>query len=163
METKNKIVKMAKTCYVIAKVLYILAMVACVAFIVLAIALPTSGVVKNMTAAETAVLFATLALYAFVCVGLLWNVEGMFKSIAQEKSPFSQAVSHYFKKIAIFVIILSLVPALIGSIVLRAVYPETELTFPIEFGGVVAGLVLLVIGVFFNYGDELQKQDDETL
>ena len=154
---------MAKICQIIAKVLYIASFVVCLVFVALAIALPISGTITTMTAAETAVLFGALALYTFMCIGLLWNVEGLFKSILKGQAPFSEAVSHYLKKIALFIVLLSLAPALIASIVLKAIAPETELTFPIEFGGVVAGIVLLVIAMFFDYGNELQKSDDETL
>ena len=163
MVTKNKMIKMAKICHIVSKVLYITACVVCLVFISLAIALSVTNAVSTLTAAETAVLFGTLALYAFVCIGLLWNVDGIFKSIVEEKSPFSESVSHYLKKVAIYVLIISVVPALIGSVVIRLVYPATELTFPIEVGGIVAGIVLFLIGMFFKYGKELQKQDDETL
>ena len=163
METKNKIIKTAKVCYIVSKVLYLLAFAVCLTFIVLAISLSLTDAISSLTPAETALLFTTLALYVFVCIGLLWNVEGLFKSIAKDQSPFSEAVSHYLKKIAVFIIILSVVPALIGSILVRIIVPETELVFPIEVGGIIAGAVLFLIGMFFKYGIELQKKDDETL
>lgn len=163
MDTKNKIVKMAKICHIVSKVLYCVACAVCLTFIILAIVLPSTNAIDTMSSAETAVLFATLALYAFVCIGLLWNVEGLFKSIVKELSPFCERVSHYLKKIAVYVLALSVAPALIGSIVVRIVCPETELTFPIEVGGIIAGAVLLLLGVCFKYGNELQVKDDETL
>lgn len=163
METKNKIIKTAKACYIISKVLYISSFVACLAFIVLAIALSCTNAITTLTVAETAILFSTLALYAFMCIGLLWNVESMFKSIVENKAPFGESVSHYLKKIAVFVILLSVVPALIGSILIRAICPSTEIVFPISFSGIVAGVVMFMFGMFFKYGKELQKNDDETL
>ena len=163
MDTKNKIVKLSKVCYIIAKVLYISAFAVTLTFVALAIALPLTDAIETLTRAETAVLFSTMALYAFIGIGLLWNVEGLFKSIAKEKSPFSESVSHYLKKIAIFILLISIVPALTGSIIIRAIYPETELNFPIEVGGVIAGTVLFLLGMVFKYGNELQKRDDETL
>ena len=163
MDTKTKIIKTAKVCHIISKVLYILAFAACLTFIVLAIAFPLTTTVDNMTAGETATFFATLALYAFILIGLLWNVEGLFKAIATEQSPFTERVSHYLKKLAIFIIVVSVVPALVGTTVMHIVYPETEQSFPIELGGIIAGAVLFLIGLFFNYGQELQKRDDETL
>lgn len=163
METKNKIIKTAKVCYNVSKVLYILSIFACIAFIVLAIALSCTHAIKSLTVAETAIMFGTLALYAFTLIGLLWNVEGVFKSIVDVQAPFTERVSHYLKKIAVFVILLAVVPALVGSILLRAICPSTEIVFPIEFGGIVAGVVLFLFGMFFKYGKELQKNDDETL
>ena len=163
MKIKNKILKLAKICHIIAKVLYIASFVVCLSFVALAIALPLSDLTVKLTSAEIAVLFGGLALYAFFCIGLLWNVEGIFKSVLQGQSPFGVAVSHYLKKIALFSLLLSIVPSLVASIVIKAIYPATELTFPIEFAGIVAGIVLFVISIFFDYGNELQKTDDETL
>lgn len=163
METKNKIIKTAKICAVISKVLYVLSCAACAVFIALAIALSRTHAIKSLTVAETAIMFSTLALYAFMCVGLLWNVEGIFKSIVKIQAPFAERVSAYLKKIAVFVILLAIVPALVGSILLRAICPSTEMVFPISFGGIVAGVVMFLFGMFFKYGKELQKNDDETL
>ena len=163
MDTKNKIVKTAKVCHIIAKVLYIAACAVCLAFIALAIALPLTNAIDTLTNAETAVLFATLALYAFICIGLLWNVEGIFKCLVKDGSPFSEGVCHYLKKIAVFVLVLSVVPAIVGTTLIRIICPATEITFPIEVSGIIVGVVLFVIGVIFDYGKELQKRDDETL
>lgn len=163
METKNKIIKVSRVCYIISKVLYILSFLACLAFVTLAIALACTHAIKSLTVAETAIVFSTLALYAFVCIGLLWNVESIFKSVGDIQAPFGERVSHYLKKIAVFVILLSVIPALVGSILLRTICPATEIVFPVEIGGIIAGVVLFLIGMFFKYGNELQKNEDETL
>lgn len=163
METKNKVLKTAKVCGIAAKVLYLLSIAACVTFVVLAIVLSNTDTITSYTKAETAMIFSTLAIYSFVLIGLMWNVEGIFKSIVSEGSPFAERVCHYVKKVAVFVIILSVVPALIGSIILRSIYPETDVSFPIDVGGIIAGVVFFVVGLVFNYGRELQKRDDETL
>lgn len=163
METKQKIVKTAKVCGIIAKVLYLLACVECVTLIVLAIVLPKVHPLDPLTPKETAVQLATLALQAFVLIGLLWNVEGIFKTIAAEQTPFAERVGHYLKKTAIFTIVLAVVPAIVGTSLAHILCKGTELVFPTEAGGVVIGVVLLLIGVFFKYGNELQKRDDETL
>ena len=164
METKTKIIKTAKVCTIVSKVLYLLSCAVCLTFIILAIVLPlTNTLIPDQTKPETAMTFTTLALYTFVLIGLLWNVEGVFKTIAAEQSPFTDRVSHYLKKVAIYSVVLSLVPALLGSIILKLVSPESELTFPIHFSGIVAGAVLFLVGLFFSYGKELQNKDDETL
>lgn len=163
METKNKIVKMAKVCQIVAKVLYIAAFVVCLAFIALAIALPLSETIEKYTQSEVTMIFSTLAVYSFICIGLLWNVEGIFKSIVKDKSPFCEGVSHYLKKTAIYALVIAIVPALLGTTVLRIIYPETELTFPVSISGILIGAVLLVLGIIFKYGNELQNKDDETL
>lgn len=163
METKNQIIKKARVFYIISKALYALSCVMCVVFIVLAIVLSCTHAIKSLTVAETAIIFSTLAFYAFMCIGLMWNVEGIFKSVSYGQAPFGERVSHYLKKIAIFVILLSTLPALVGSILMHAIAPASEMVFPIEFGGIIAGMVLFIFGMFFKYGKELQKNDDETL
>ena len=163
METKQKIVKTAKICGILAKVLYLLACVECVVMIVMAVVLPQTNVIESQTHKETAVQFATLALQAFILIGLLWNVEGIFKTIAAEQTPFAERVGHYLKKTAIFTIVLSIVPAVLGTTLLKILEPQSALVFPTEGGGIVIGILLLLIGVFFKYGTELQKKDDETL
>lgn len=163
METKNKIIKTARVCYIVSKALYAVSCVACTVFIILAIALTCTHAIPSFTDAETAILFSTLALYSFMCIGLLWNVEGIFKSVGEAQAPFGEGVSHYLKKIAVFVILLALIPSLVGSILVRAICPETELVFPISFGGIISGVVMFIFGMFFKYGKELQKNDDETL
>ena len=83
--------------------------------------------------------------------------------IRKDKAPFSEKVSYYLKRSSIFVVLISVVPALIGSIVLRLIYPATDLTFPISVGGIISGITMFMIGMFFNYGKELQQNEDETL
>ena len=58
---------------------------------------------------------------------------------------------------------MALVPALVGSTVVRLIDTDTTMNFPISLGGVIAGVVLFVVGVFFKYGKELQTKEDETL
>ena len=158
MKTKNKIIKTARICHKITTGLYYASCVLCLTFIVLAIALSCTKAIKTFTVEETACLFGTLALYSFMSIGLLWNVASIFKNVEQEKAPFSEKVSYYLKRSSIFVI-----PALIGSTVLRIICPTTDLTFPISLGGIISGITIFMIGMFFNYGKELQKNEDETL
>ena len=163
MELKNKIVKTAKICKIVSKVLYCVACAVCLVFIALAIALSVTDAISGLTSAETAIIFSTAALWAFILIGLLWNVEGIFRCIEKEQTPFCAGVSHYLKKIAIFVLVISIVPAILGTTLLTAICPESEFTFPVSVSGIVAGGLLFFIGMFFKYGNELQKRDDETL
>jgi len=163
MKTKDKIVKISKICYKITKSIYYASYILCLIFIVLAIALSSTNAIKTFSVAETACLFGTLALYSAISVGLFWNISSIFKTIKQEKSPFSEKVSCYLKGSAIFVLLISTIPALIGSTILRIIYPSTELVFPISLGGIISAVTMFVIGIFFNYGKELQKNEDETL
>lgn len=158
MDTKNKILKTAKICGITCKVLYCLAIVACVTCIVLAVALACTNAIKPLIAAETAILFGTIAFYAFMAVGLLWNIEQIFVNIVKEQRPFGERVNHYLKKTGIFLILIATIPALIGTILLHLIVPETELNFSIELGGIIAGIVFILLGLFFQYGKELEDK-----
>lgn len=162
METKTKIIQTSKVCYKATKVLYYVSYAACLIFLLLAVVLSCTNAIKGYSQAETACLFGTLAAYSFICSGLLWNIAGVFKSI-REKAPFCNGVSAYLKKSAVFVLLLSVVPAIVGSTVLRIAEPSTQWVFPISFGGIISGFVTFMLGMFFEYGAELQAKDDETL
>ena len=163
METKNKILKTAKIGKICAQVLYITSIVACLVFTVLAIVLPLTNAIKSIKPAEAAIVFAVLAVYAFFMFGLLWNVQQFFASIQTSGSVFNAQASKYLKKTAIFTMVLSVVPAIIGSTLMHLCVPGSEFVFRIEIVGIVTGAVLLLVGLFFQYGQELQKKDDETL
>ncbi|MDE7296800.1 MAG: hypothetical protein K2N84_05990 [Clostridia bacterium] len=159
MNTKTKIIKTAKICSIVCKVLYCLACAACIAFVVLAIALSCTHAIKSLTVGETAILFATLALYSFMLVGLLWNVERIFVNIEKEQTPFCERAHHYLKKVGIFLLLTATVPALVGTTLLHTVTPATELNFPIDLGGIIAGTVLLIFRQFVTYGKELEDKN----
>lgn len=158
METKNKIIKISKVCNIISKVFYCLACALCLIFAILAVALYQTNPIKSLSPSETAILFGTLSFYSFMAIGLLWNIEQIFRNILKEQTPFCERTIHYTKKTAIFLILISTIPALLGSIILRAICPETELNFSIELGGIIAGIMILLFCLFIKYGEELETK-----
>ena len=163
METKYKVIKTAKFCKITSKVLYILSIVAFFTFAVLAIVLPCTDAIKSIKPAESAIVFSVLAVYSFFFFGLLWNVQKLFEAIEINQTPFCEKVSRYLKKSAIFTLLVSVVPAIIGSILIHAIVPASEFVFRIELVGVFTGALLFLVGLFFKYGKELQRKDDETI
>lgn len=163
MKTKNKIIKTAKVCYKLTRVLYIISIVLSFIFVILACIIPFTKLIKGLSRVEISIIFSTLALYLFISVFLLLNVKNLFKSVEKEKSPFGVNACKYLKNIAIFLIIISIIPALISSTLIKIIQPTTELTFPISLGGIISGIVTLIFALFFKYGMELQKNEDETL
>lgn len=91
MDAKNKTVKMARVCHLLQR-FYILACIACLTLIILAITLPLTNAIDTLSNAETAVVFGTAALTAFICIGLLWNVEELFKILRKNNR---RSVSRY--------------------------------------------------------------------
>ena len=159
MEVKNKIVETGKICCRIFKILYCLTCVVCLVFIILAITLSCTHAIKSFTTGETAVLFGTLALYAFMVIGLLWNIDNIFVHIVKEQTVSCEKVKHYLKKAGIFLILTSIVPAIVGTCIMHLVTPTTELNFPVEVGGIIAGVLLLICCQFVSYGKELEADN----
>ena len=162
-KVKEKIIKLSKGLYITTKVLYIISITLFFVFAIEAIVFPLTGVVKGYEPGEVAIAFSILALYSFIAVGLLWNVSQLFKVIYTEKTPFSLNVNKYLKKSAGYILGISIIPGFLGSILNHALFPNSVFSYHIELTGILAGLVLYFIGLFFNYGYELKKKDDETL
>lgn len=162
-QVKEKIIKLSKGLYVATKVLYIISISLFFVFAIEAIVFPLTGIIKGYSAGEIAIAFSVLALYSFIGVGLLWNISQLFRTIYTEKTPFSLQVNKYLKKSAGYILAISIIPALIGSILKFSICPNSEFSYHIEVTGILAGLVLYFIGLFFTYGNELKNRDDETL
>ena len=161
---KERMMKTAKVCEVIAKVLYVLSCVGAVACTVLAIVFPLTNAIPSMKPAEVALLFGGAALYSFMAINVLWNASQIFRNIYIYETPFNERVVHYLKKTAIAIILISIIPSLIGSILVHyLVGDESIIRFDFQFIGVVIGILTLLLGFVFNYGVELQKKEDETL
>ena len=162
-DNKAKIIRISKTCKVVSKVLYVLNCVAMLTFLVLAIVLPLTNAIKSIKPAESAIIFSVLTLYSFFMIDFLWNTTKFFDTICKEKSVFNVRVTKIINRIAISSLVLSTVPAIIGSILIHAIVPASEFVFRIEIVGIMASVVLFFISLFFKHGAELQKRDDETL
>lgn len=163
VDNKGRIIKISKICKVIAKVLYVLDCIVTFAFLVLAIVLPLTNAIKSISPAECAIIFSVLTLYAFFMIDFLWNTTKFFDTICTEQSVFNIKVTKCIRRIAISSLILSTVPAIIGSILIHAIVPTSEFVFRIEIVGIMASVVLFFISLFFKHGAELQRKDDETL
>lgn len=163
MKDKNKIIKISKTCKVVSKVLYILDCVATLTFLVIAIVLPLTNAIKSITPAECAIIFSVITLYSFFMIDFLWNTTKFFDTICKEQSVFGVKLTKCIKRLAISSLILSTIPAIIGSILIHAICPTSDFVFRLEIVGIMASIVLFFISLFFKHGAELQKQDDETL
>lgn len=161
--SKEKIINISKTCMVVSKVLYVLNCMATLAFLVLAIVLPTTKAIKSITPSECAIVFSVVTLYSFFLIDFLWNTTKFFESIYKEQSVFHCKITKYLKRIALSSLILSIIPALIGSILIHAIAPASEFVFRFEIVGIMTGIVLFFIALFFEHGATLQKQEDETL
>lgn len=163
MSDKNKIIKISKTCKIISKILYIIDCILTLAFLVLAIVLPLTNAIKSILPSECAIIFSVLTLYSFFMIDFLWNTTKFFDIICKEQSVFNVKITKCIKRVAISSLILSTIPAIIGSILIHSIVPASEFVFRLEIVGIMASIVLFFISLFFKHGAELQRQEDETL
>ncbi len=164
LSSKDKIVKIAKAGEIVSKIFYITAIVCALVGITCAIAAPLVKIADApLTLAEELIAAGIVTLYAFFLINVWWNVEQIFKNIRVNQTPFNERVTHYLKKTAIAVILISIIPALLGSILVNAIVPESILHFDFQYIGFGVGILLFFLGLVFKYGIELQKKDDETL
>lgn len=160
---KEKLLGMAKTCQRASKVLYILACVVCVVFVVLAIVLPLTVKDAAIPAMELCAIMIDGALVAFFAIGILWNLQQWCKSIVDAQSPFTADLPKYLRKTGIITILASTVPAIVATAVVQSAIRDVELVFNVGIGGIICGIILIVMSVFFCYAADLQKSSDETL
>ena len=144
------------------KVFYYICLAVTVSAIVLGIILASEHAIKEWTKGETLLFFGIVALYAFLSVGLFWNVEELFKNMADEKSPFCERAGHYINKTAFYIFALSILPSLVGMVVLGIMQTSygivSSLKFEFGYSGVISGIITLFLSMVFDYGYELQQK-----
>ena len=163
MNNKNKLLKIAKGCKITPKVLYILDCIACLTFVVLAIVLPITKTITSLTTEEVAIMFSIISLYSFLLIDFFWNTQKLFANIESTGTPFNTKTISCLKRLAWSIIVISVAPAILGSILIHAIVPNSEVVFRIEVVGIISGIVIFLLGIVFCYGKELQDKDDETL
>ncbi len=96
-----------------------------------------------------------------VIIAFIYDI---FCSIGKSFTPFTIKITRRIKQIAVISIVLSLRNCLGGfSDALVDYYTIGELTWRINFAGLLSGMVILCLALIFRYGCELQQQSDETL
>lgn len=163
MNNKNKLLKIAKGCKIASKVLYILDCATCLTFVVLAIVLPLTNAIKTLSTAEVAIMFSVLSLYSFLLIDFFWNTQKLFANIEKAQTPFNLTTIKCLKRLAWSIVVISVVPAILGSILIHAIAPNSDVVFRIELVGIISGIVMFLLGLVFSYGKELQDKDDATL
>lgn len=164
LSSKEKILKVAQIGEVVSKIFYITAIVCAAVATVCTIAAPFVKVTDvPLGPTESAIAAGGAALYMFMLIDVWWNVKQIFKNIRVNQTPFNERVIHYLKKTAVAVILISIIPAFVGSLLLNLVVPESVIDFDFQYIGLGVGVLLFMLGLVFNYGIELQKKDDETL
>lgn len=139
-------------------------------------ALPVSAMQKEKVFGSIAASTATSAiLCALLGYGLL--IASRCLASVMEGRPFDGAVSQGLRKIGILTLVGGLIHQVVSSLfsflltrdlALISLFKEgtvksIQFNIQIDWGFVIVALALLLISYIFRYGEDLQRQDDETL
>lgn len=153
----EKLCRTAKILDVIAIILFLMCVVVFVASIVSLVINAESGI--NIS------LLLTDVLIVFLCYGIK-SVRNILKPM-KKGSPFDTAVSVNLKKLGFVSIaggIIANAIELIGYHNMAKDYAEVSLmVYKFDVTFLVIAMVLFLLSYIFRYGEELQKQSDETL
>ncbi len=118
---------------------------------------------------NAATVWGTMAYALTYCVFLIAVMRllmRLFANMRDNYTPFTMENAQLFKRMAIWMIVASIVPATVGQAVGAACAKLLELPFHAEFGdgfSVISVLVLFAMSMVFKYGCALQEQADTTL
>ena len=104
--------------------------------------------------------------YCIFLVAVMRMLMRLFSNMRDNYTPFTIENADLFKKIAIWMIVASIVPATVGQIVGKSCAQMMKLPFTTEFGdsfSLIAVLILFTMSMVFKYGCALQEQADTTL
>ncbi len=179
-KTQATLRKFSHVIYVFAKIGFIAAIVgvciAACAMVCLAVTGSMNFDIGNgvtlllaKTDGNIATVWGTMA-YALTSCALLITVMRLlmrlFANIRDCYTPFTAENAELFKKMAIWMIIVSVVPAMAGQIVGKTCAVIIGIPFSAEFAdgfSIIAVLVLFAMSMVFKYGCALQEQADTTL
>lgn len=176
---KDKIQKSSKTMAIITKVLCISLIIGlCIPITVLIwyAAAPntnffalhelgfysSTGQLLTSTGELVAEMFTIIVSGVFVlCILLIAN--RIFHSIGKNFMPFSQENAKGLKKIAILLLIYSIVEPISKAGFYSYFSPQIQMQLSLNIVSIILALIFFFVSVVFAYGAELQRQFDETL
>lgn len=123
-----------------------------------------------VTKQQLAIYILTFSITLAISVVILMIGAKLFRRILvpmKEGRPFEEGISAVIKKFGHFVLAATVIRAFIGFLfdtVLIALDAEPEpLPITVSLDGIFAAILIYLISYIFHYGEELQKQADETL
>ena len=123
-----------------------------------------------VTKQQLAIYILTFSITLAISVVILMIGAKLFRRILvpmKEGRPFEEGISAVIKKFGHFVLAATVIRAFIGFLfdtVLIALSAEPEpLPITVSLDGIFAAILIYLISYIFHYGEELQKQADETL
>lgn len=107
------------------------------------------------------VILSSMIVYSAFMSVVFYNICMIFKDVSTEHTPFKHKHVARIKRIAILVVAVSVIGNFGDS--LLDLFTMNRLTWHIDFSGIILGVIIYCLALFFNYGCVLQQQFDETL
>ncbi len=104
--------------------------------------------------------------YCIFLIVVMRLIMRLFANMRDNYTPFTMENAELFKKMAIWMIVASIVPATVGQTVGMACAKMMQLSFAGEYSdgfSILSVLVLFAMSTVFKYGCALQEQADTTL
>lgn len=120
-----------------------------------------NGTVISIASNSLLVMFFFMLINTSLMTIIIVFIYDIFCSIGKSCTPFTIKVTKRIKQIAIISIALSLIGGFSDALV--DYYTIGELTWRIDFIGLLSSMVILCLALIFRYGCDLQQQSDETL
>ncbi|EDJ9837748.1 hypothetical protein GFS63_15070, partial [Listeria monocytogenes] len=92
----------------------------------------------------------------------LWTASMNFKDLAAEFMPFSVLTVNRLRRIAGILLVYSLAPQIMYSVLHTVLIPGYSITFGLNMSFFFA-IIFYCLTEIFRYGASLQKESDETL
>lgn len=181
---QNSLRKFSNVIFVFARIGYIAAIVGvCICICAMVVLAATGSTVFDIELGNGKVLHAIIAqidgstadvwgtmayvlTYCLFFIAVMRLLMRLFANMRDNYTPFTMENAELFRKMAIWMIVASIVPATVGQTVGAACAKMMELSFSGEYGdsfSMISVLVLFAMSMVFKYGCALQEQADTTL
>lgn len=121
---------------------------------------------NGMNLAEACGTLAYALTYCAFLIAVMRLIMRLFANMRDQYTPFTTENASLFKRVAIWMIVASIVPATVGQAVGHGCAKLMSLPFSAEYGdgfSMVIVLLFFAMSMVFQYGCALQEQADTTL
>lgn len=121
----------------------------------------SNGITLEIIPQHLFMMFISMILYSACLCVVFYSTHLLFKDVSREHTPFNHKHTIRIKRIAIMVIVLSIIGSFSDG--LFDLFTISEMAWRIDFNGIILGMIIYCLALFFDYGCELQRQSNETL
>ena len=122
-----------------------------------------SSDVTEYRSGDLLLLLISLTLFLVSVVGALWMLKRLFKELSGCQSPFCDAIVTKMRDFSFSLIPLALFASFADTVSSSFLTAGPEMDLSIQWGVIIAFVVVLCLVTVFKYGVQLQRESDETL